>query len=75
MIASDRETRIKVWMLENSVRQADIARQIGVSRQFLSRWVKGCRKSRKVREHFLSLGCPQEIVDQEPGHRQDGCED
>lgn len=66
MSANDRETNIKIWMLQNGVRQAEVARQVGVSRPFLCRWIQGSKTSRKVRDYFLGLGCPEEIVDTRP---------
>ena len=36
-------TTVKVWLLQNNIRQADLARALNISRTAISSWVKGAK--------------------------------
>lgn len=59
-----RTKEIKVWMLRNNIKAVDIARQTGVDQSFISHWIAGRRRSERIAEYFISLGCPSEYIDQ-----------
>ena len=55
---------IKIWMLRNGLKAVDIARQAGVDESFISHWIRGRRRSQRIAEYFIALGCPPEYIDQ-----------
>lgn len=62
--------RIKAWMTLNGVRQADIAKEMGLSRTMIQRFITGYSTSSRVFEHFISLGCPREYFAGRPETRR-----
>ncbi|MGE4440188.1 MAG: helix-turn-helix domain-containing protein [Desulfomicrobium sp.] len=60
MMSEKNARRIKAWMTLNGVRQADIAREMGLSRTMIQRFITGHSTSTRVYEYFINLGCPRE---------------
>ncbi|NLW81229.1 MAG: helix-turn-helix transcriptional regulator [Desulfovibrionales bacterium] len=52
--------KIKAWMTLNGVKQADIAKEMGLSRTMIQRFITGHSTSMRVFEHFMNMGCPRE---------------
>ena len=64
---NEREKRIKMFLIEKGLYQSQVAKRLGVGSPFLSLWIKGVRRSARVRRYFIEdLGCPESIVDAEP---------
>lgn len=53
---------LKKWMLENDIRQIDVARQADVSSTAV--WLVMNRRmtSANIKNAFLELGCPSELL-------------
>ena len=64
-----RTKEIKIWMLRNNIKAVDVARQTGVDQSFICHWIAGRRRSKRIAEHFMSMGCPAEYIDQ--GHQEE----
>lgn len=53
---------IKKWLLDKRLRQADIARALGVSHTTVNLIIHGRFKSRRVVQKLIDLGCPPEFL-------------
>ena len=62
--------KIKVFLMEREVTMADIGRELGVSRQMISKFVKGQTQSQRIYNHFVELGCPPEYFEGRPEARK-----
>lgn len=54
---------IKIWMLRNDVRQAQVAADLGVSRPLVSMTIHGMAKNRRVLDWLKNHGCPEEYLE------------
>ena len=58
----NKSIEIKKWLLEEGLRQADLAREIGASRSLVCRVISGERcngpVARRVLEQLKTRGCP-----------------
>jgi predicted XRE-type DNA-binding protein len=54
---------IKIWMLRNGFRQAQVAADLGVSRPLVSMTIHGHGKNRRVLDWLRDRGCPAEYLD------------
>lgn len=64
---TERQKKIQIWLIEQGLTQAGIARRLSVTPQHLHFWIKGDRISGRIRRFFVEeLGCPEEIADLEP---------
>lgn len=52
---------LKKWLLENNLKQRDIAKKAGVSESAIYLVVRGRMTSANIKRAFLELGCPEEI--------------
>lgn len=50
---NEREKRIKIFMIENGLYQSQVAKRSGVGNPFLCLWIKGLRRSARVRKYFI----------------------
>jgi len=55
--------KIKVWMLENGVRQSEISRAVNTVISNVCRTIGGERNCRSVLRYLLDKGCPAGILD------------
>lgn len=55
-------TEIKVWMLRSGLSMAEVARQIGVSKNLVSITINGSRNNRRVLRALLGHGCPADLL-------------
>lgn len=53
--------KIKTWLLENGLKQRDIAKMAGVSESAVYLVIRGKMTSANIRSVFVKLGCPEEI--------------
>ena len=56
---------LKKWLLENSLKQADIARKAKVSNTAIFLFMNKKMVSANIRSAFLELGCPPELLTEE----------
>ncbi|MFA5598313.1 MAG: hypothetical protein WDA26_12175 [Pusillimonas sp.] len=54
---------IKKWMLERRLRQVDVAKKANVSNTAIFLFIHGKTVSAKIKQTFLSLGCPNELLE------------
>lgn len=52
---------LKKWLLENGLKQRDVAKKAGVSESAVYLVVRGKMTSANIKRAFLELGCPEEI--------------
>ena len=55
--------KIKVWMLENGVRQSEISVAVNIGMSNVSRTIDGQRNCRAVLSYLLDKGCPAKYLD------------
>ncbi|WP_457571284.1 hypothetical protein [Desulfovulcanus sp.] len=54
--------KVKIWMLEKGIRQVDIARELGITRQTVCKVISGKEKSSRVFEWLRKHGCPEPFL-------------
>lgn len=54
--------RVKQWMIGKGLKQADIAKKLGVSRPYVSLTIAGKKKPGKVGTFLANLGCPKKFI-------------
>lgn len=52
--------KVKAFLMVNGITQAQIAKDMGLARTTISRWISGDLQSQRIFEYFLTLGCPRE---------------
>jgi len=57
-----RPWRIREFLDEQGVTQAEIARELGISRSIVNRTIRGMVNNRAVLGYLRSLGCPGEFL-------------
>lgn len=62
--------KIKSWMVLNGIRQSEIAKEMGLSRTMIGRFITGHSSSTRVFEYFINLGCPREYFAGRPETRR-----
>lgn len=55
-------TEIRVWMIRNGIREADIVRTTGVEQTYVNKTLHGHRNNRKVLRYLLDQGCPAKYL-------------
>jgi transcriptional regulator with XRE-family HTH domain len=60
MMSEKNARKIKAWMVLNGIRQAEIAKEMGLSRTMIQRFITGHSTSTRVFEYFINRGCPRE---------------
>lgn len=53
---------VKIWLEEKGVKQADIARQLGITRSLVWMTIHGRSRNSKVISWLLNNGCPSSFV-------------
>ena len=53
---------IKIWMIENDVTQAQIARELGSSKTLVWHVVHKVKRNWRVEKWLMDHGCPQELL-------------
>ncbi len=66
-----REKRIRKWMIDNAVRQTEIARAVGTHAAIVHYWVKGERQNPLVRDAFIERGLPERTADMKGGAKNE----
>jgi transcriptional regulator with XRE-family HTH domain len=66
--------KAKAWALDQGLSGRDIARICGISRQTVTKFLRGVSNSPDVAEALRGLGCPEEYLDKvrkkpEPVHK------
>jgi len=54
--------KVKIWMIKKGIRQVDIARELGITRQTVCKVVGGREKSSRVVEWLKKHGCPESFL-------------
>lgn len=60
---------LRVWLAVNDTTQAEIARQLGISKPYLTMILRGQRPAVHIREQLVELGVPADLVEL-PGAEQ-----
>ncbi|MEN6439458.1 MAG: hypothetical protein ABFD97_12865 [Syntrophobacter sp.] len=58
----DPSVEMRVWLARRRIRPTDIAKELGVSPSAITHYIDGCFASKRIRDHFLCIGCPKEIL-------------
>lgn len=53
---------IKIWLIRNGLTQAELARQLGTTRQNIYRTLSGRRPNPRMRRKLEELGVPARLV-------------
>jgi len=56
--------KIKVWLTENGFTQAEIARQLGVTRGLVWMTVHGQNRNGRVISWLIDKGCPRQFINE-----------
>ena len=59
----------KIWLIKRDLRQVDVARRLGITKQYLHLVVTGQRPGRSVRKKLVELGVPKSIVNNQKSGR------
>ena len=51
------------WLMRNYLRRSDVARELGVTRAAITRYLNGSLKSKRIRAWFIERGCPAQFLD------------
>jgi transcriptional regulator with XRE-family HTH domain len=62
--------KIRAFLVGKGITQAQIARDMGLARSTINRWISGGVQSQRVFEYFLTLGCPREYMVGRPEARR-----
>lgn len=62
--------KIRSWMALHGIRPSDIARDLQVSRTMIGRFITGHSTSKRVFDHFMTLGCPKGYFADRPETRR-----
>lgn len=55
---------LKKWMLENSIKQVDVAKKAKVSKTAINLFINQKMTSANIRKAFLEFGCPYELLNE-----------
>ena len=53
---------IKKWLIDENLRQADIARALSISNEGVSQVINNRKTNARVRQWLLDQGCPEEYL-------------
>lgn len=59
---TSRERAIGAWLAYHGISKADLARQVNVDPSFITYFIQGKRKSRRIHTQLLKLGMPPELL-------------
>ena len=62
--------KVRAWLVENGIKQASIAEELGVNRSTVSRWIAGHIQSQRIYGYFLGIGCPERYFSSRPEARR-----
>lgn len=54
---------VRIWMVANDLLPVDLARALEVGPATITHFVNGEDTSKRIRKHFLSLGCPEKLME------------
>ena len=54
--------QIKIWMLRNDLREADIVRATDQEQTYVNKTLKGIRNNRVVLQYLREHGCPERYL-------------
>lgn len=63
--------KVKAFLVANGITQAQIAKDMGLARPTINRWISGYVQSQRIFEYFLTLGCPREYFIGRPEAKRD----
>lgn len=67
---TNRTIELKCWLIRNGLTQIQVARQLGITRQYLDFILKGKRKAPKMRRRLVAeIGMPAGLIF-DSDHRQ-----
>ena len=73
-----RPIELRIWMLRQGIQQASIARELGVSKNSVHKWINGSMTSSKITDFFDRIGCPRELMHKtgkQKGEKDGTCQD
>ena len=56
---------IKIWMLEQGLTGAEVARRLNRSNALISQWIYGKSKSQDLDRFFRTMGMPENLIQRE----------
>jgi len=59
---TNRERAIGAWLAYHGISKADLARQVNVDPSFITYFIQGKRKSRRIHDQLLKIGVPHELL-------------
>lgn len=60
---TNRLIELKCWLIRHNLTQPKVARQLGITRQYLSGIINGKRKAPNMRRRLVSeIGIPAELI-------------
>jgi predicted XRE-type DNA-binding protein len=63
---NSRPIELKCWLIRHGLSQPKVARQLGITRQYLSSILKSERKAPHIRRKLVDLGLPADLVAYSP---------
>lgn len=60
MMSEKNVRKVKAFLVGKGITQAQIAKDMGLARPTINRWISGHVQSQRIFEYFLTLGCPRE---------------
>jgi transcriptional regulator with XRE-family HTH domain len=68
---NSRPIELKCWLVRHGLSQPKLARQLGITRQYLSFILKSQRKAQHIRRQLVvDFGLPAELVSYSPEERK-----
>jgi len=49
---------VRIWMMSNSIKAKDIAKEYGCTKSFVSKFLKGNKTSKDLADYLIKAGCP-----------------
>jgi len=68
--AADAAMRIRMWMIERKLTTIAAARDVGVSQSFISHWIAGRRRSKRVEDYFRQKGLPYFLLTERTSNKR-----
>ncbi len=62
--------QVKIWLMQEDIKAARIARELGITRSWVSQVLSNIKPGHRVRQWLLDHGCPPELLE-EDGEAQD----
>ena len=59
------EKEVKKWLIDQDIRQADIASGLNIRRSVVSQVLSNKKASKRITQWLLDHGCPEEFLQKE----------